>query len=297
MFRTRTAILSSIAAAGALLLTACNGDGSTGDGKAAAVSAAPQAQASTLSFTPGTAEENNAPANTGDLASNAKPSVATAKPVVRKWVQLSNGKAGDLNPVVINGAGFTLYRFDNDTASPSKSNCTGECAVTWPPYIVAKKGRVFVDRVPDSKIGFIPRAGGFQVTIGGQPVYLYSKDVKAGDTNGQGVNGTWFGVTPTGQKAVEDTTPKVITNDGGAMTSSATKARFFKNTNFADLSEPLTGPGCKTVHYSGSMRVSGDVKIWSGDNCTGKSQVVDSDVRDLSTIGFPTVKSVRFLNG
>ncbi|MFJ4634002.1 hypothetical protein [Streptomyces sp. NPDC088847] len=293
MPRKRTAILSSIAAVGALLLTACNGNGSTDGGKA---SAARQAQASTLSFTPGTAQENNAPANTGDFASNAMPSVASAEPVVRKWVQLSNGKAGDLNPVVINGAGFTLYRFDNDTASPSKSNCSGECATTWPPYIVAKKGRVFVDGVPDSKIGFIPRAGGFQVTIGGWPVYLYSKDTKAGDTNGQGVNGTWFGVTSTGQKAVADTTPKVIANDGGAMTSSATTATFFENTNFAEPSEQLTGPGCKTVHYSGSMRVSSDVKIWNGNNCTGKSQVVDSDVRDLSTIGFPTVKSVRFLN-
>ncbi|MFJ4634028.1 hypothetical protein [Streptomyces sp. NPDC088847] len=295
MFRKRAVILSSIAAVGALLLTACNGDGNADGSKATAASSAQSAGVGTLSFTSGTAQENNAPANTGDFAFNAKPSIASAEPVIRKWVQLSASKAGGLDPVVINGAGFTLYRFDKDTASPSKSNCTGECATTWPPYIVSKSGRVFVDGVANSAIGFIPRDGGFQVTIGGWPVYLFSKDTKPGDTNGQGVDGTWAGVTPTGQKAVDDTTPKVIGNDGDAMKSSAAQATFYDSADFAEPAEKVTGLGCKPVHYSGSLRVSSDVKIWDGTNCTGKSLVVDGDVRDLSTIGFPTVKSIRFI--
>ncbi|MEJ8669828.1 hypothetical protein WKI71_19560 [Streptomyces sp. MS1.AVA.1] len=56
-------------------------------------------------------------------------------------MQLSASQAGDLNPVVVDGAGFTLYRFDKDTANPSRSNCSGECATTWPPVLVAPAAR------------------------------------------------------------------------------------------------------------------------------------------------------------
>lgn len=33
--------------------------------------------------------------------------------------------------MVVDGKGFVLYRFDNDTAKPSKSNCYGTCATLW----------------------------------------------------------------------------------------------------------------------------------------------------------------------
>ncbi|MFE1959156.1 hypothetical protein [Streptomyces sp. NPDC059479] len=199
MFRTRATALASLAAVGVLLLSACNGEDTAAD------SAAPVggSGASGFSFLSGTAKQNNADMSAGDLAADAAPVPAARakKPVVRKWVQLSAGRAGALDPVVINGAGFTLYRFDKDTADPSVSNCTGDCATTWPPYLVAPGGRVFIDGVDKSAIGFIERDGAFQVTIGGWPVYLFSKDIKAGDTNGQGVGGTWFGVRPDGGKA------------------------------------------------------------------------------------------------
>ncbi|MDW6061985.1 hypothetical protein SAZ11_33130 [Streptomyces sp. FXJ1.4098] len=148
-----------------------------------------------LSFRSGTAKQGGAAPKTGDWAGSGTPKA-------RKWVQLSAGRAGALNPVVVNGAGFTLYRFDKDTAMPSKSNCEGACATTWPPVLIAPGGKIFVAGVKPSTIGVIKRADGTrQVTINGWPVYRFSKDAKPGDTNGQGVGGTWFGVTPDGQKA------------------------------------------------------------------------------------------------
>jgi hypothetical protein len=39
--------------------------------------------------------------------------------------------------------------------------------------------------------------GGRQVTYDGLPLYVYAKDAKAGDTNGQGVGNIWFVVKPT----------------------------------------------------------------------------------------------------
>ncbi|MFF3562191.1 hypothetical protein ACFYXS_19340 [Streptomyces sp. NPDC002574] len=294
MFRTRATALASLAAAGMLLLSACNG--------ATTASSAPTAGAADLSFRSGTAQQNHAQPNTGDLAPGAAPAAAARKPVARTWVQLSAGRAGALDPVVLNGAGFTLYRFDNDSANPSRSTCFDACASTWPPYLVAKGGKVFIDGIRKSAIGFVPRDGAFQVTIGGWPVYLFSKDTEPGDTNGQGVGGTWFGVTPDGQKAGRaagggQNGQNGGQNDGASPSAApATSATFFDSANFADPAEGITGPGCRPVRFSGSLQISGFAKIWDGPDCTGTSLVVQGDVNDLSAIGFPAVKSVRFFN-
>jgi hypothetical protein len=40
-----------------------------------------------------------------------------------------------------------------------------------------------------------------QLTLNGWPLYTYAQDSKAGDTNGQGVGGIWWAVTPAGAKA------------------------------------------------------------------------------------------------
>ncbi|MFF2518257.1 hypothetical protein [Streptomyces sp. NPDC058086] len=285
MFRTRATALASFAAVGVFLLSACSGSDATDAGASASA-------AGELSFQNGTAQQNNAPAQTGDLAPDAAPAVAAKKPVARKWVQLSAGRAGQLDPVVVNGAGFTLYRFDKDTADPSKSNCSGACATTWPPYLVARGGKVFLDGIDKSSIGFIERDGAFQVTVGGWPVYLFNKDTKAGDTNGQGVGGTWFGVQPDGEKAGGGQSGAGVDPDPKA--SPASSATFFQNPNFGDPSQGVAGPGCRNVSFSGSLRASGGLKIWDGPNCTGNAKVVNGNVQDLSAIGFGKVRSVRF---
>jgi predicted lipoprotein with Yx(FWY)xxD motif len=190
MIRTRLAMGAALCAAAAFAVTAC-GAGSTpaaGPAKAAPAS---------VRYTSGTAISHNAATDTGDFAKGA-----TSSPAAMKWVQLSSAAVGALNPVVVNGAGFTLYRFDEDTPNPSKSNCNGACAVTWPPVLVQPGGQIFLNGVPKSAVGVVRRAdGNLQVTIGGWPVYKFSKDTAPGQTNGQGVGGTWFGVTPEGQKA------------------------------------------------------------------------------------------------
>lgn len=43
--------------------------------------------------------------------------------------------------------------------------------------------------------------GGTQVTLSGKPLYRFSGDVDPGDVNGQGVDGTWFAVRPSGERA------------------------------------------------------------------------------------------------
>src|SRR5262245_62782689 len=164
MIRNYVASFVVLVAAGAVALSAC---GST------AGTAAPQDR--DLSLLAGTALSNNAKRDTGDWAKGQDGTPNTARrSAAERWVQLAAGQAGDLNPVVVNGAGLTLYRFDKDTASPSKSTCNGDCAKTWPPVTVAKGGRIFVSGVKKSAVGVVTRDDGrLQVTIGGWPVYRF----------------------------------------------------------------------------------------------------------------------------
>ncbi|UNM12705.1 hypothetical protein J4032_15300 [Streptomyces formicae] len=114
--------------------------------------------------------------------------------------QLAVVDSKKLGKVLTDSEGFTLYRFDKDTASPAKSNCEGECAKVWP--VVAAGDVTAAPGTDESLIGEVTRTDGTkQLTIDGWPMYRYAKDTKPGDINGQGVGGTWFASAPDGKKA------------------------------------------------------------------------------------------------
>ncbi|WP_030769314.1 MULTISPECIES: SCO0930 family lipoprotein [unclassified Streptomyces] len=124
-------------------------------------------------------------------ASDAKPAGQLA--------MASNDKVG---PVLTDSAGFTLYRFDKDTAKPPKSNCDGDCEKTWP--VVAAGDVTAAAGMDPAVLGEVVRTDGSkQLTVGGWPAYRYSKDAKAGDVNGQGVGGVWFALAADGKKAAK----------------------------------------------------------------------------------------------
>lgn len=114
--------------------------------------------------------------------------------------KLATADVGSLGKVVVDGTGRTLYVFDKDTASPSKSNCDGDCAALWPP-VVAGSSTPQLDGVDASLVGTVTRTDGSkQVTLAGLPLYQYAKDTKAGQANGQGVLGVWWVVGADGKK-------------------------------------------------------------------------------------------------
>jgi predicted lipoprotein with Yx(FWY)xxD motif len=106
-----------------------------------------------------------------------------------------------LGPVLVDGAGRTLYLFERDEAG--ESACDGDCARTWPPA-AAVDGRPASGSpgVQRSKLGVETRSEGIgQISYDGHPLYRYSGDEKAGDTNGQGKDdfgGKWYAVSPAG---------------------------------------------------------------------------------------------------
>jgi predicted lipoprotein with Yx(FWY)xxD motif len=108
-----------------------------------------------------------------------------------------------LSPVVVNGKGRTIYRFDKESNDPTTVACTGDCAKTWQP-VLAPNGVDIQAGVTQGLVGTVARPdGGVQVTLNGWPLYYYFKDLKLGQTAGQGVGGTWFAIAPTGKKAKE----------------------------------------------------------------------------------------------
>lgn len=297
--------VGATSAAAAASTAGSSAGGSDGYGSGAA-DANPNANGDTLSaqmdYRNGTAKQNNAPAGTGDFYSGPR-----TDPAALNWVQLSAGSANGLSPIVHDGAGFTMYRFDKDTPNPSASHCDGQCAVTWPPVLVRPDSKVFVDGVPVKQIGVIKRDDGtLQLTIGHWPIYRFSKDTAPGQTNGEGVGGTWFAVSPMGKK--------VLPADGSAPSASASSSSGSgtvtlgngsvildsgKNFTEPNGSEGVSGPGCVTVSQPGtasSLQLSGGpIKIWTGAGCTGTSHVVTSDVPDLGAIGFDKmIVSIRF---
>ncbi|MET7300998.1 hypothetical protein [Embleya sp. NPDC005575] len=203
VFSTRSIAAVAIAGALGLGLSACGSD-SKDDGKAAGTTTQPTAQQSQPA--------QNAP---GTPAAPGQSANGTAGKAV-----LKAGTDAKLGAIVTDDSGFTLYRFDKDTAKPSKSNCDGDCAAKWP--AVTTTGSVTVNGLDQSAVGSVTRSdGSTQVTIAGWPVYRFAADAKPGDTKGQGVNGSWFAVTPDGKKAGAATstapqTDKPSTGNGGS---------------------------------------------------------------------------------
>ncbi|WP_127500697.1 COG4315 family predicted lipoprotein [Actinoplanes solisilvae] len=118
-----------------------------------------------------------------------------------KTVELNTTENAQIGTYVTDGAGRTLYRFDNDSNKPPKTTCKGDCATAWPPLLIRSPGKIFPAGVDPKIVGFVERGDGTcQVTINGWPVYYFVDDRKAGDLNGQGLNGKWFAIKPDGGK-------------------------------------------------------------------------------------------------
>ncbi len=101
-----------------------------------------------------------------------------------------------LGRFLVDAQGRSLYLFLSD--QPNKSNCTGNCAVNWPPLLAY--GQVEAgEGIDTAKLGTLHREDGtIQVTYNGHPLYYFAGDAQPGDTNGHEKGGKWFLVTPEG---------------------------------------------------------------------------------------------------
>ncbi|MFD9355353.1 SCO0930 family lipoprotein [Streptomyces sp. NPDC060031] len=186
----RGTTLAAVAVVVALTSTACGGDDAkSADSVKPAGAAAAQDPAS---------DDGYGSSGYGDAGASA----SEAKPAG----QLAITPNDQIGSLLTDSAGRTLYRFDKDTAKPPKSNCDGDCAKTWP--VVAAGDVTAAAGMDPSLLGEVVRTDGTkQLTVAGWPMYRFGKDAKAGDTNGQGVGGTWFAAAPDGKKAAKAAAP------------------------------------------------------------------------------------------
>lgn len=86
--------------------------------------------------------------------------------------------------VLTDANGMTLYTFDKDEAGVT--NCYDKCAENWPP-LIAEEGAT-----PEGDFTLVERNDGTQMwAYKGEPLYLWVKDEKPGDTTGDGVGEVW----------------------------------------------------------------------------------------------------------
>jgi predicted lipoprotein with Yx(FWY)xxD motif len=113
---------------------------------------------------------------------------------------LSAASSASAGAIVVDSTGHTLYRFDKDTAKPSRVTCAGACEKKWPPVLAGDE--TSTKGVDLGLVGRVKRPDGrWQLTLAGWPLYRYAGDRRRGDVKGQNVGGVWFAVAPDGKKA------------------------------------------------------------------------------------------------
>jgi predicted lipoprotein with Yx(FWY)xxD motif len=159
--------LAALAVAGALVLAACGGSGTSGS--------------SSSGSTPGYGAAQPNPSNTSGAAS------------------VVGTKTGSLGTFLVDANGRTLYLWDADHGP--NSTCSGACAQAWPPLTTTATPKAS-GAVKASLLGTTTRADGTrEVTYAGHPLYTFAGDTQPGQTSGQGSNGfgaPWWVVTPAG---------------------------------------------------------------------------------------------------
>jgi predicted lipoprotein with Yx(FWY)xxD motif len=178
--------------------------------------------------TPSAQPANNGGQNNGGNTdqNNANGGAGGAAPAGDVTAKLVAKRIAKMGVVVDDDKGFALYRFDKDTPNPPASNCqTAQCTAVWPPVLTSNGSVPEVEGVDQALVGTIQRNdGGVQLTIAGWPIYRYLGDkIPGGWPKGQGVNGTWWVISPNGKRnltCVPTATPTAVappanTNDGG----------------------------------------------------------------------------------
>jgi predicted lipoprotein with Yx(FWY)xxD motif len=115
-----------------------------------------------------------------------KNTTTVTPPVVVTGLQLTtNAKLGS---ILTDNNGKSVYFFSKDVAGSSA--CNDACAVTWPPFY--KDSPTIGTGLATTDFAVITRADGTkQTTYKGWPLYYYSSDANAGDTNGDAFGNLW----------------------------------------------------------------------------------------------------------
>ena len=137
-----------------------------------------------------------APASSPSAAPAASAAASASAPAAGGPVIMTATVGSNGTLVVASSNGMTLYTFDKDVANGGTSACTGGCIAKWPALTVPAGSTPTAASGITGKLGTITRAddGTLQVTYNGKPLYFFSGDKAAGDSNG--IYTGWSAVKP-----------------------------------------------------------------------------------------------------
>jgi predicted lipoprotein with Yx(FWY)xxD motif len=142
------------------------------------------AQQPTLSTTTGSSSSPTATSSSPTATSSSNALIHTATATVK----------GTSETILTNAQGLTLYYRTTD--NPPSKVCSGTCAGAWPPILFTGSGSPTSSTQLSGKLTAVTDANGSQVEYNGHPLYTFASDSAPGQTNGEGVGGIWFVVTP-----------------------------------------------------------------------------------------------------
>ena len=179
--------ITALALATVALVGACGGAGSGG----ATATEAPVAAASSAPYVPSAPQSTSMDTSGyggggyGNDYGYGTPAPKAVSPTGPLQL-VANAKLGS---VLAASNGMTLYTNKKDTLT--KSACDSACASIWPPLLVTA-GAPAAPSGLKGTLGTVTWSDGtIQVTLNGQPLYLYAGDFKSGDANGDGIDGIW----------------------------------------------------------------------------------------------------------
>lgn len=173
MRRARSARVAGFGVLAALVLAACSGGGSGGSAQQPEQQPPPQ------------------PAYT-----TTPPAQQPAQGGAAGGFKVANSQYG---AILTDALGRTIYGFANDANGNGKSTCYQQCAQAWPPVIAQSPPQAGQGLNPALLTAAPRQDGRMQVMYGKWPLYYFSGDQQAGQTNGQGSKGVWFVVGANGK--------------------------------------------------------------------------------------------------
>jgi predicted lipoprotein with Yx(FWY)xxD motif len=130
----------------------------------------------------------------GSSTTSAAPTGGTSGQTIK------TASVGNLGPILVDGAGRTVYLFEKDKGN--QSSCSGSCASVWPPVTTSVKPQPG-SGADASKLSTTKRSDGTtEVSYAGHPLYYYAPDgTSGGSTGGQGLDqfgAKWYVLSPSG---------------------------------------------------------------------------------------------------
>lgn len=174
--------MACVFTAGCLSLVACG----TTDDKPISTATTATAAADTRTDT---SSQPETAGGRDDSSRTSQTTVETDDTVPEGVISIRTDEDSQLGTILVDNEGIALYMHTKD--GTNSSSCTGACAASWIP--VTGTSIEVADDLDEGKFELFSRGDGEQqVSFNGHPLYRFSSDKRAGQTNGQGVNYQWY---------------------------------------------------------------------------------------------------------